>query len=262
MSETFLEKIVAKTRERVERAKAVGYVDSIRRRAEGVRQNAEPRRFLAALSQRDRTNIIAEIKRASPSKGTINANIDVGRTARSYETGGAAAISVLTESEYFCGEIRDLVIASKTVDIPILRKDFTVDAYQIYEAAAAGADAVLLIVAALSREELVEFGQVTRELGMDALVEVHSADEFEIAHDIGAEIIGVNNRDLHSLEVSLEVSRDLIRHKPEGVLMVSESGITSRDDILELKSLGFDGFLVGETLMRSGDPGATLKEWV
>lgn len=262
MSETFLEKIVAKTRERVERAKAIGYTDSIRQRAEDVRQSAEHGRFLTALSQKDRTNIIAEIKRASPSKGTINANIDVGRTVRSYETGGAAAISVLTEKEYFGGEIADLVVAARTVEIPILRKDFTVDVYQIYEAAAAGADAILLIVAALSPKELIEFSRVTHDLGMDALVEVHSADEFEIANEIGAGIIGVNNRDLRSLEVSLDVSRDLIRHKPDGAVMISESGITSRDDILELRLLGFDGFLIGEALMRSGDARVTLEEWV
>lgn len=262
MSVTFLEKIIAKTREKVERVKSAGYADHIRRRAEKLRCDAESHRFFAALKNKDRTNIIAEIKRASPSKGVINANIKVDKVARSYESGGAAAISVLTEAEYFGGELADLILAAKTVEIPVLRKDFTIDVYQIFEAAAAGADAVLLIVAALSRAELVEFGQVAENLGMNALIEVHSADEFEIAVDIGAQMIGVNNRNLHSLEVSLDVSRELSKRRKGDALLISESGISTLDEIDELRGLGFDGFLIGETLMRTANAAETLGGWV
>lgn len=260
MTETFLDKIVAKTRDRVKRSMAIGYADSIRQRAEAIRSTRESNRFYKALSRRDRTNIIAEIKRASPSKGVINANIKVDQVARQYESGGAAAISVLTENEYFAGEITDLVIAAKTVEIPILRKDFTVDAYQIYEAAAAGADVVLLIVAALSETELIEFSQIVDDLGMDALVEVHTRAELETAKNIGAKIIGVNNRNLQTLDVSLDVSRQLILEKPENSLMISESGLSTREEIDELKSLSFDGFLIGETLMRTGDIRSVLGD--
>lgn len=262
MSETFLDKIVTKTHEKVASNSSLGYAEAIERRAKKVRSSKEPGRFHAALSRRDRTNIIAEIKRTSPSKGVINADIDVAKVARNYAAGGAVAISVLTESEYFSGEIADLVLAAKTVAIPVLRKDFIVDSYQIFEAAAAGADAILLIVAALSEQELIEFSSITEGLGMDSLVEVHTAEELEIARKIGAKIIGVNNRNLQTLEVSLDVSRELIGQRPEDVLMIAESGITTKDEIDELRSLGFDGFLIGETLMRTGNASETLGGWV
>ena len=262
MTEIFLEKIVAKTREKVERTKSLGYADAVRRRAEKFRASKEPNRFHAALSRRDGTNIIAEIKRASPSKGVINADINVAQVARAYEAGGAAAISVLTESEYFAGDMADLVLAAKTVDIPVLRKDFTVDTYQIYEAAAAGADAILLIVAALSRPELVEFTALAHGLGMDPLIEVHTSEELETATNIGARIIGINNRNLQTLEVSLDVSRQLIIQRPDDALMIAESGLSNKEEIDELKALGFDAFLIGETLMRTGNAIETLGGWV
>lgn len=262
MNETFLDKIIAKTREKVARNRSLGYADAIERRAKKVRSAKEANRFHAALSRQDRTNVIAEIKRASPSKGVIKSDIDVAKVARSYADGGAAAISVLTESEYFGGDMVDLVIAAKTVNIPVLRKDFIVDGYQIFEAAAAGADAILLIVAALSEAELVEFSAIAAGLGMDALVEVHTAVELEKALRIGAKIVGVNNRNLQTLEVSLDVSRQLIADRPDDVLMIAESGLTTKDEIDELKALGFDGFLIGETLMRTGNASETLGGWV
>lgn len=262
MSETFLDKIIAKTREKVARNRALGYADAIERSAKKVRVAKESNRFHSALSRRDRTNVIAEIKRASPSKGVIRADIDVAKVARNYADGGAAAISVLTESEYFGGDMVDLVVAAKSVNIPVLRKDFMVDSYQIYEAAAAGADAILLIVAALSEPELVEFSAVADNLGMDSLVEVHTAEELETAQRIGAKIIGVNNRNLQTLEVSLDVSRELIADRHEGVVMIAESGLSTKDEIDELKALGFDGFLIGETLMRTGNASETLGGWV
>lgn len=262
MAETFLDKIVAKTRIKVEQAKAVGYLEQLKRRAEKVRELSKPKRFYSALASSERTNIIAEIKRASPSKGVINNNINVANVARSYESGGAAAISILTENEYFAGSIADLVIAVRSVNIPILRKAFIVDEYQIYEAAAAGADAILLIVAALTEAELIEFSGIVDDLEMDALVEVHTSEELAIAKSIGAKIIGINNRNLRSLEVSLDVSRNLLAERPDHALMIAESGISTKDEIDELKALGFNGFLIGETLMRTDDPSEELGGWV
>jgi indole-3-glycerol phosphate synthase len=251
MNGTFLDKILENTRERVGALKASVDVAELRSRADEVRSARSSNRFRLALEEKGRTNIIAEIKRASPSKGVINDQIDVAATARAYRDGGAAAISVLTEKRYFKGSIADLEAARRTVDLPILRKDFIVDAFQVYEAAAAGADAVLLIVAALTSEDLKDLQTLARDLGLDALVEVHTRLELEVAQTVGANVIGVNNRDLRTFDVSLDVSRELIRHKPEGSVMIAESGISSRHQIEELKSLGFDGFLVGEALMRA-----------
>ncbi len=263
MTETFLEKIVAKTREKVERQKHGTDLDALRRKAIQTRAYAKPRRLRTALSRSDETNIIAEIKRASPSKGIINSEIDVIGLALQYAAGGAAAISVLTEPEYFRGSLDDLRAVRSAVNLPVLCKDFTVDEFQIYEAAAAGADAILLIVAALPEDDLTSFLRLSQdELGIDALVEVHNPAELEIATKIGAEIIGINNRDLHSLEVSLHVSRRLIVGRPKNALMVAESGISTRDEIDELKGLGFNGFLIGETLMRTGNATATLGGWI
>ncbi|MEO6655379.1 MAG: indole-3-glycerol phosphate synthase TrpC [Pyrinomonadaceae bacterium] len=262
MSETFLDKIVPITRERVASARRDVELSAIKSRAKQVRRLTEPQRFLSALERADRTNIIAEIKRASPSKGTIDADINVAEVARKYESGGAAAISVLTETEFFGGSLADLTVVSQTARIPILRKDFLVDEYQIHEAAAFGADAVLLIVAALSEKELISFQRLTHELGMDALVEVHTSAELAVATRIGAKIIGVNNRDLQTLKVSLDVSRHLISKRPENALMIAESGLSTRDEIDELKGLGFDGFLIGETLMRTGNATEMLGGWI
>ena len=259
MSTTFLEKVIAETRERVAATREFAYFDKLLKVAEKRQAESEPNRFHAALSISDRTNIIAEIKRASPSKGVIKANIDVAKLARSYAAGGAAAISVLTEPNHFDGSISDLVAATRAVDIPTLRKDFIVDEYQIVEAAAAGASAILLIVAALSADELATLHAKATEFGLDVLVEVHDAPEIHKAIDFGASIIGVNNRNLHSLEVSLETSRKLIKMRPETTLMVAESGLTSRDEIDELKALGYNAFLIGETLMRSPDVAETLR---
>ncbi len=263
MSETFLEKIVAKTREKVEQQKHDTDIDALKRRAIEVRAYVRPRRLRSAISRADKINIIAEIKRASPSKGIINADIDVVALARQYAAGGASAISVLTETEYFQGSLDDLRVVRAAIDLPILRKDFTVDKFQIYEAAAAGADAILLIVAALSEQDLVAFLRLSQdELGLDALVEVHSPQELQTAIKIGANTIGVNNRDLHSLDVSLDVSRQLIAGRPKNTLMVAESGISSREEIDELKRLGFNGFLIGETLMRTDNAAETLGAWM
>ena len=256
---TFLEKVMAEARERVAQSREFGYFAKLEKIAEQRCKVSEPHAFRAALSRRDRTNIIAEIKRASPSKGVIKGEINVANLARAYATGGAVAISVLTEPKHFDGSISDLFSAARTVEIPVLRKDFIVDEYQIVEAAAAGASAILLIVAALSLDELRSLHATATGLGLDVIVEIHDAAEMETAIEFGASIIGVNNRDLHSLEVTLDTSRKLIADKPDGVLMVAESGITTRSEIYELRSLGYDAFLIGETLMRSGNVVETLR---
>lgn len=256
MSTRFLDTVVARTRERVASAKRNGYQLKLRDRAAAMRR--ETRAFANALSRPDQINIIAEIKRASPSKGVISANVDAATTARRYQAGGAAAISVLTEPDYFEGSIADLLAATKTVDIPVLRKDFIVDEYQLIEAAAAGASAILLIAAALEKSELLDLREQAEEMGLDCLVEVHDAAELETATATGASIIGVNNRDLNTLEVTLDTSRRLAGSKPNGCIFVAESGIKTRGEIEELRSLGYDAFLLGEALMRDSNILAAL----
>lgn len=260
MRATFLDNIIEKARCRVDAAKNAVSLTQIRTAAENPRTNSAHHPFRTALARNDRINIIAEIKRASPSKGVINANFEIKTVADAYEVGGAAAISVLTEPEYFGGSVDDLQTAARAVSIPILRKDFIIDEYQVYEAAVAGADAVLLIVAGLPEKQLVRLMNITQdELGMDALVEVHTVDELKMSKNAGARIVGVNNRDLKSLEVSLDVSRRLIEYRAEGALMVSESGIGTAGEIAELSTLGFNAFLIGETLMRADDIAGALQ---
>jgi len=256
---TNLDRILEAVRRRLSAAKAGDDASSVAERAHAVRRDSLPHRLREEIGRKDRVNIIAEIKRASPSKGVINDLIDPEATARLYERGGACAVSVLTETDFFQGSIDDLLRVRKAVSLPILRKDFIVDEFQIYEAAVAGADAVLLIVAALDPEDLIDLQARAHDLGMDALVEVHTREELAIAKDIGAGLIGVNNRDLRTLEVSLDVSRELIEHAPVNALMIAESGLTNRGDLVELRSLGYSGFLIGETLMRSADPEAEIK---
>jgi len=263
MSETFLDKIIAVKRERIERQLLTADLSRLRADAYKRRARSENQLLTTALKQKNRTNVIAEIKRASPSKGAINDQVDVVEMARRYRDGGAAAISVLTEEDYFKGSLDDLIAVREAVDLPILRKDFIVDEFQVFESAAAGADAMLLIVAALDEPQLSElYDLITDDLEMDAIVEVHTPFELETAARIGAKIIGVNNRNLQTLEVSLDFSRELIPFRPPGSLMIAESGISTIDEINELKAVGFDGFLIGETLMKTDDPAALLGEWV
>lgn len=249
MKGTLLEKIIEAKRFRVDKAKVD--CDLVALAEQAVRPNAG--RFRNALSDRSRINIIAEFKRSSPSKGIINDQIDPAATALNYQNGSAAAISVLTEEDFFAGSLDDLRAVREAVDLPILRKDFVIDVFQIRESAALGADAILLIVAALTKDELRQFYSLTSALGLDALVEVHDLDELKIATDIGATLIGVNNRNLKTFEVSLDVSRELIASAPKDAIMVSESGISTKQEIDELSSLGYAGFLIGETLMKSRD---------
>lgn len=257
----FLKEIIGLKKKRLEFAKSKITLEEIKNKAFAVRENSESHRLQKALSQTDKINIIAEIKRASPSKGVINDKIDVADTAQMYERGGACAISVLTEEDKFQGSLEDLKTTRANVSLPILRKDFIFDEYQIYEAANTGADVILLIAAMLDNEVLQKLHHLAeQDLGLDVLVEVHTLEELESVKKIGAKIIGVNNRDLHSFKVSLDVSRELIKHAPENTLMITESGIRSKDEILELRELGFSGFLIGETLMRSENVSEELRK--
>ncbi len=255
----FLTEIIELKKERLEVAKSKRDFDELKKSAIAKRETLKSHRLRAAL-QKDEINIIAEIKRASPSKGVINDKIDVAEVARSYENGGACAISVLTEEDRFKGSLEDLKMARNAVGLPILRKDFIFDEFQIYETAESGADVILLIAAMLDDKVLQKFHNLAeQDLGLDALIEIHTLDELERVKKIGAKIIGINNRDLHSFKVSLDVSRELIKHTPENALMITESGITTKEEIEELRELGFAGFLIGETLMRSGNMAEMLK---
>ncbi len=255
----FLTEIIELKKKRLEIVKQNCDFDELKKSAIARREWSEKFRLQTAL-RRNQINIIAEIKRASPSKGVINDKIDVAETARNYETGGACAISVLTEEDKFKGSLEDLKTARNAVNLPILRKDFILDEFQIYEAAEAGADVILLIAAMLDDEVLQKLYRVAENLGLDVLVEVHNLEELERAKKTEAKIIGVNNRDLHTFKVSLDVSRELIKHAPENCLMIAESGISTKDEILDLRELGFSGFLIGETLMRSGNVENELRE--
>lgn len=216
-----------------------------------------PRSFIAALCKRQPA-IIAEVKRASPSKGDILPGLDPAVIARAYEAAGAAAISVLTDG-HFKGTLDDLRAVRAAVELPLLRKDFMFDAYQVYEARAAGADCILLIVAMLAEDDLRKLASVARELRMAALVEVHNASELALARRIGADLVGINNRDLHTFKTDIAVTEDLIDGSAGDALIVSESGIETPADIRRLTAAGAHAFLIGESLLRDGNPGATLS---
>jgi indole-3-glycerol phosphate synthase len=257
MKATILDQIIEKKRSTIETAKQ--HVDLTALRTQAFNLAKARRNFAAAISRPDRTNIVAEFKRASPSRGVINDGRDPAATASAYKDGGGVAISISTDEDFFKGSLADLRTVRETVDLPILRKDFIIDEYQIYESAAAGADAILLIVGALSKDDLQRLLEKTNEIGLEAVVEVHDRMELDIAASVGAGIIGVNNRDLKTFEVSLDVSRDLIEQAPKNAIMISESGLKTRGDLLELRNLGYSAFLIGETLMRSGDPENELR---
>lgn len=216
------------------------------------------RDFRAALTS-VRPAIIAEVKKASPSKGTLTGSFDPAMIARKYKAGGAAALSVLTDEEFFQGSLADLEAARAAVNLPVLRKDFTLDEGHVVEAAAHGADAILLIAALLEERELRDLREVAERYRMAALVEVHDQPELDAAIASGAKIIGVNNRNLHTFEVTLETSLRLAPRIPSGVVKVAESGIDSREAVARLENAGFDAFLVGEHLMRAPEPEAALR---
>jgi len=249
----FLERICGQVRERVlarERETSLQSLkDGLARRSLG--EGAVVRPFRDALRTPGEVSLIAELKKASPSKGLIRADFDVPTLARAYERGGARALSVLTEVDFFLGNYEYLKSARRATRLPVLAKDFTLTPYQVYEARLHGADAVLLIVAALSHDELREFLRLAAELGLAALVEVHNAEELDRALVCGADIIGINSRDLRTFEVDLAVTEELAPRVPADVLTVAESGIAAPRDVTRVAAAGLDAMLVGESLMRS-----------
>jgi indole-3-glycerol phosphate synthase len=251
-----LDQLVAAARESVERRRAEVPLNSLEARLPG---RGEDRPFSEALV-RPGLSLIAEFKRRSPSAGEIRPGAEVAEVVTAYERGGAAALSVLTEDAYFGGSIEDLRAAREASELPILRKDFTVDPYQLYEAAVSGADAVLLIVAALDDDDLASLYDHARALDLDCVVEVHDVDDLERALELDADVIGVNNRDLRDLSVDVATTPELMTDIPAGKTVVSESGYEHRAQLEELDRIGVDAVLIGEALMRAQDPEEMVRE--
>lgn len=257
---TILDRIVRRKREEIAERLSRTSLAELQARAAA---QAPARGFVAALRNRVAAGepaVIAEIKRASPSKGLIRADWDVPAIARSYEQGGAACLSVLTDIDFFQGADEFLVAARAACALPALRKDFTVDEYQIVEARALGADAILLIVAALDDAQLAALHATARGLGLDVLVEVHDRRELERALKLGIDLVGINNRDLHTFDVTLETTWKLLPLIPPDVLVVTESGINTKQDVAAMRTKNVNAFLVGESFMRAPQPGEKLQE--
>lgn len=256
---TILDTIIENTRLEVAEAGKSLSLESLSRLAPS---SPAPRDFASAISPSRGLGIIAEIKHASPSKGIFREDFDPVAIGKGYEAGGASALSVLTDRKFFRGSLDYLEAVKKEVSIPLLRKDFIIDPYQVYEARVRGADAILLIVAALGQSLLVELLTLARSLGLGVLVEVHDEAELERALSAGSDIIGINNRDLRTFEVDLGVSERLSRMIPAGVTIVAESGISSANDIKRLRSRGVNVFLIGETFMKAPVPGKELQKLI
>ncbi len=257
---TVLKKILAHKAEEVAARRAATALTQLR---DQMAAQSAPRGFARALCERAATGkpaVIAEIKKASPSKGVIRADFDPVAIARSYEKGGATCLSVLTDVDFFQGADDFLRQARAATILPVLRKDFTIDAYQVYEARAIGADAILLIVAALDAGQLRELHDIAVAIGLDVLVEVHNAAELEVALTLSTPLIGINNRNLHNFYTSLETTFSLIERIPPERLVITESGVSTIDDVKALRGHGVKGFLVGEAFMRAEEPGRRLLE--
>lgn len=254
-----LKKILARKHEEVaERRKSVSFAE-LETRASA---QAAARDFVDAIASRVENGepaVIAEVKKASPSKGVMRPNFDPVAIAKSYERGGAACLSVLTDVDFFQGSDAYLQSARAACQLPVLRKDFMVDPYQIVEARAIGADCILLIAAALSDDQLDELNDVALQWGLDVLVEVHNRAELERAIPLGNRLLGINNRDLHTFETTLQTTLDLLDDLPDDAIVVTESGINTREDVALMRQHGVNAFLVGEAFMRAPDPGAELQ---
>ena len=257
---TILKKILARKVEEIAARRLHCNLDELRSRAADAAPTRGFYRALQARVARGESAVIAEIKKASPSKGVIRPDFDPVAIARSYERGGAACLSVLTDMDFFQGADAYLVDARAATALPVLRKDFTIDPYQIHEARALGADCVLLIVAALAPAQLAELHGTALEIGLDVLVEVHNARELEVALTLDNPMVGITNRDLHSFHTSLETTFSLLPRVGTDRLVVTESGINRVDDVLAMRGHGVHAFLVGEAFMRAPDPGRRLRE--
>lgn len=257
---TILKQIVAQKRVEVaQRLLKTSYVE-MHEKALAART---PRGFAQALINKQRQKqpgVIAEIKKASPSKGLLRENFIPEEIALRYEEGGAACLSILTDAKYFQGHEDYLIAARAACSLPVIRKDFIIDPYQVLEARAINADCILLIAACLSQEQMAELNVLAHELGMDVLIEVHNAEELEVALTLPNRLIGINNRNLHTFDVSLETTYQLLPLIPNDRLVVTESGLASREDIAAMQAKGVNSFLIGEAFMRQEDPGLALQE--
>lgn len=260
-----LDKIVATKKLEISADSKKVSLGNLREQAQENNLNAtlKTRGFIHAIEQKivaGNAGVIAEIKKASPSKGILREHFLPAEIALSYEKNGAACLSVLTDKEYFQGNNAFLQAARAACNLPVLRKDFTIDPYQIYEARAIGADAILLIVACLEPSQMKELEACAHELGLDVLVEVHSAPELELALELKTSLLGINNRNLKTFEVSLQTTLSLLSMVPKGKTLVTESGIMTSDDVRLMRDHQINAFLVGETFMRANDPGAALHQ--
>ncbi|MDI6753624.1 MAG: indole-3-glycerol phosphate synthase TrpC [Thermodesulfobacteriota bacterium] len=253
----FLEKVAALKKVEVQKRKKSSLIKEMKIRIAGL---SPPRNLMESITQSAPMALIAEIKRASPSAGIILKNADVPAIAGEYQAGGASAISVLTEGHFFGGDLGHLGEVKEKVKLPLLQKDFIIDPFQIYEGRSAGADAVLLIAAILGGAQIQEFAELAGDLGMTPLVEIHDEDDLRKISSFPLPLIGINNRNLKTLEVNLEATLHLIKKIPQGTLVLSESGIKSREDVERLQEAGVSGILVGEILMRAPDRAAKIRE--
>lgn len=256
---TILDKIVLRKKEEVGQAKQRV---SIRQLEQGLHFNRNPHSFKQFLLDEQRTGIIAEFKRRSPSKGIINDQASVAEVTKAYAAAGASALSVLTDVDFFGGHTDDLLAARAANDIPILRKDFMIDEYQLIEAKALGADIILLIAAILTPEEVRNLAAVAKGLGLNVLLEVHNEEELNRSICADLDAIGVNNRNLADFTVNIQTSFDLVNKIPNEFLKISESAISAVETIKDLKTAGFNGFLIGENFMKTSDPGAAIRHFV
>lgn len=252
-----LAQIIEHKRQEIALAKEVRPLEVLKERAQTLQRHRD---FRAAVSRPHHLNLIAEIKQCSPSAGTIRAEMDPVQVAQIYQAAGAQALSVLTDERFFGGHLGYLAQVQAVTTLPVLRKDFLIDLYQIYESAVAGADAVLLIADLLSAEELRAFRETAAALGLAALVETHAEEDVQKALAAGAELIGINNRDLHTLKVDREMTARLIPHIPKGHLIVAESGLRTHEEVMYMKSLGVHAVLIGEAFMAAPDIRAKVRE--
>ncbi|MGV6857408.1 MAG: indole-3-glycerol phosphate synthase TrpC [bacterium] len=258
-----LKKIIARKFEEIKGRQQHASLDELRDRVSGVDATRGFTQALRSKLEQGKSAVISEIKKASPSKGVLREDFHPAEIAHSYEQGGAACLSVLTDADFFQGSEEYLIAARAECSLPVLRKDFMVDAYQVYEARAIGADCILLIVAALEDERMFELAQLAQSLGMDVLVEVHDGDELMRALVLNQQLplgmVGINNRNLRTFETSLQTTVDLLEAIPDDLLVVTESGILGEDDVSFMRSSGVNAFLVGEAFMRAPDPGGELQ---
>lgn len=255
-----LNKILATKQKEISKASAARPLEQLR---EEAYEQSDPRDFVGNLVKKvneDKAAVIAEIKKASPSKGVIRENFNPAEIAKSYEKAGAACLSVLTDEQYFQGSAQYLIEARAACKLPVLRKDFMIDVYQVVEARAMGADCILLIVAALELKQMQLLEEVSHDLGMAVLVEVHDADELELALQLETPLVGINNRNLRTFDVTLQTTLDLLEKLPEDRFVITESGIFTPEDVVLMRSHNVHGFLVGEAFMRQPDPGAEFKK--